>query len=49
MSDFETKFPEGLHLQPLVWLWYIDNIFFIWNHVEEILKKFLEVINDFNQ
>ena len=49
MGDFETEFLEGQHLQPLVWLRYIDDIFFIWNHVKESLKKFLEEINDFNQ
>ena len=27
MSDLETKFLEGQHLQPLVWLRYIDDIF----------------------
>ena len=35
MSNFKTKFLEHQHLQPLVWLWYIDNIFFIWTHGEE--------------
>ena len=49
MGDFETEFLEGQHLQPLVWLRYIDDIFFIWNHVKESLKKFLEEISDFNQ
>ena len=37
------------HLQPLVWLRYIDNIFFIWTHGEESLKKFLDKLNGFNQ
>ena len=27
MSDLETKFLESQHLQPLVWLWYIDDVF----------------------
>ena len=49
MGGFETEFLEGQHLQPLVWLRYIDDIFFIWNHVKESLNKFLEEINDFNQ
>ena len=49
MSDLETKFLEGQHLQPLVWLRYIDYIFLIWTHGEESLKKFLEELNDFNQ
>ena len=42
MSDLATKFLEGQHLQPLVWLRYIDDIFLSWTHGEESL-------NDFNQ
>ena len=49
MSNLETKFLEGQHLQPLVWLRYIDDIFLIWTHGEESLKKFLEDLNDFNK
>ena len=49
MSDLETKFLESQHLQPLVWLRYIDDIFFIWTHGEESLKKFLDELNVFNQ
>ena len=49
MSDLETKFLEGQHLQSLLWLQYIDDIFLIWTHGEESLKKFLEELNDFNQ
>ena len=49
MNDLETEFLEGQHLQPLVSLRYIDDIFFIWTHDEESLKKFLEEPNDFNQ
>ena len=49
MSDLEIKFLDGQHLQPLVWLRYIDDIFFIWTPGEDSLKKFLEELNDFNQ
>ena len=42
MSDLKTKFLEGQHLQPLVWLQYIDDTFLIWIHGEKSLKKFLE-------
>ena len=48
MSDLETKFLQSQHLEPLVWLRYID-IFFIWNHGEESLKRFLDKLNGFNQ
>ena len=47
--DLETKFIEGQYLQPLVWLRYIDDIFIIWTHGEESLRKVLEELNDFNQ
>ena len=49
VSNLETKFPEGQHLQPLAWLRYIDDIFLMWTHGEESLEKFLEELNDFNQ
>ena len=49
VSNLETKFLEGQHLQPLAWLWYIDDIFLIWTHGKESLEKFLEELNDFNQ
>ena len=49
MSNLETKFLEGQHLQPLVWLRNIDEIFFIWTPREDSFKKFLEELNDFNQ
>ena len=46
LSDLETKFLQS-HLQPLVWLRYLD-IFFIWTHGEKSLKKFLDELNGFN-
>ena len=48
MNNVETKFLEGQHLQPLVWLWYVDVIFFICTHGEVDLKKFLDKLNNFN-
>ena len=49
MSNLEIKFLEGQYIQPLVWLRYIDDIFFIWTHGKESLKKFLEELKDFSQ
>ena len=49
MSDLETKFLEGQHYQPLVWLRYIDDIFLICTHAEESLKKFLKELTDFSK
>ena len=45
LSDLETKFLEGQHLQPLVWLWYIHDIFFIWTYGEETLKNLTVLTN----
>ena len=49
INDIETNFLEDQHLPPLVWLWYIDDIFFIWTHDEEGLKKFLDELKDFSK
>ena len=32
-------------LKPLVWWRYIDDIFMVWEHGKEELKKFLETLN----
>ena len=32
-------------MKPLVWWHYIDDIFMVWEHGEEELKKFLETLN----
>ena len=45
MSYFEEKFLEEMSLKPLVWWRYIDDIFMLWQHGEEELKKFLECLN----
>ena len=47
MDEFETKFIESQKNKPLVWLRYIDDIFFIWTHGEEKLKSSLEDLNKF--
>ena len=47
MDEVETEFLKMQELQPLVWLQYIDDIFFIWNHSEDEHNKFLENLNKF--
>ena len=47
MDQHKTKFLETQILKPLVWFRYIDDIFFIWTHDEENLKKFMEDFNSF--
>ena len=42
------NFLKSVELKPDVWWRYIDDIFLIWNHGEEELKKFLELLNDFH-
>ena len=46
MDEVETAFLNTQELQPLVWFSYID-IFFIWNHSEDKLHKFLQNLNRF--
>ena len=45
MSTLETKLVNGHELKPLTWYRYIDDIFFIWEHGEESLKKWYEYLN----
>ena len=47
MDEVETEFLKMQELQRLVWLQYIDDIFFTWNHSEDELTKFLENLNKF--
>ena len=45
MSDFEDKHIYSYHKQPLVWLKFIDDIFFIWEDGQESLDVFLKHLN----
>ena len=47
-QDIETVFRETQELQSLVWLRYIDNIFFIWTHGEQEIQTFLRSLNNFH-
>ena len=48
MDKLETNFLKTQKLQPLVWLRYIDDVFFLWTHGEEKLTQFLEDLNAFD-
>ena len=48
MNRLENNFLEKQTLKPLVWLRYIDDIFFIWTHSEEELKEFMRELNSFD-
>ena len=45
MGAFERKHIYTYHLQPLLYLRYIDDIFIIWQHGETELKTFIEHMN----
>ena len=47
MDRVEQDFLETQELQPFLWLRSVDNIFCIWTHGKEELKKFTEKFNNF--
>ena len=48
MDKAEIDFLEKQAVKPLVWLRYIDNIFFIWDESEKKLDEYLEKLNNFH-
>ena len=46
MDDLEEKFLNIFKEKPMIWWRYI---FFIWEHGEESLEKFLNKLNSFHQ
>ena len=49
MADLEKKLLDGCVDKLLVWLRYIDDVFFIWTHGQRKLDSFLEYINSFHE
>ena len=45
MDKFETKAVPEYPLKPLLWKRFIDDIFMVWTHGEQQLKKFVEYLN----
>jgi hypothetical protein len=45
MGRFEKLFVYIFHKQPLLWIRFIDDIFMIWTHGEELLLDFIEYLN----
>ena len=45
MADFEEKAMADFDLKPFVWWRYIDDVFMIWEHGEEELKRFINYLN----
>ena len=47
MDKTETDFLKTQHLQPFIWLRYIDDIYFIRTYGQAELKRFMEKLNKF--
>ena len=47
MDEVEQKFLETQSKRSLIWLRYIDDIFFSWTHGEQELERFLKDLNNF--
>ena len=47
MDKIKQKFVETQSKKPLIWLRYIDDIFFICAHDEQELERFLKDLNNF--
>ena len=48
MDELEQAFQQAQDHQPLLWIRYVDDIFFIWTHGEKRLQTFLERFNKFH-
>ena len=48
VDELEQAFLQAQDHQPLLWIRYIDDIFFIWTHGEKRLQMFLERFNKFH-
>ena len=48
MADLEGNILNAFEVKRTIWWRYIDNIFFIWEHGEEYLEKFLNKLNTFH-
>ena len=48
MADLEEKILSASEKKPMIWWRYIDDIFFIREHGEESLEKFLNKLNSFH-
>ena len=45
MADLEERTLKDIELRPSLWWRYVDDIFFIWEHGEDSLKQFIEILN----
>ena len=53
MAEIENKMLQGYEQKtgkkPLVWLRFLDDIFFIWTHGEEELTSFIQYMQDYSE
>ena len=49
MGEFESKHVYSHHLQPKIWLRFIDDIFMIWDHSRADLDAFIQHLNTCHQ
>ena len=45
MAELEEEILREVELKPYLWWRFIEDIFFIWEHGEEKLKEFIDVLN----
>ena len=48
MDEVVSEFPNSQELQPLLWLRYTEDLFFIWTYREQKLTQFLNQLNNFH-
>ena len=48
MGDLDERILQNCTFKPLVWWRYNDDIFLLWQHGEEILKEFLDILNRYH-
>ena len=46
MAELEEETLNEIELKPYLWWKYIDDIFFLWEHGEGKLMKFIEYLNE---
>ena len=46
MAELEEEILREIELKPYLWWRYVDDIFFLCEHGEEKLKKFIEYLNE---
>ena len=49
MENLETKMIHSYDKKPNLWLRYIDDVFYIWEHGKDELNKWFEHLNHFHK